>query len=77
MSPDGELAFNPVRRSGVPAVAVTRLSGASLKVKEWEHGHRCSLNALYVAWHHALVAAAELDQLPEEPAVSPRRFWSC
>ena len=32
VSPDGQLAFNPVRRNGVPAVAVTRLSGTSLKV---------------------------------------------
>jgi hypothetical protein len=29
VSPDGRLAFNPARRSGVPAVAVTDLSKSS------------------------------------------------
>jgi hypothetical protein len=62
VSPDGQLAFNPVRRSGVPAVAVTRLSGSSPKVKHQQRGQcRCAWAVSHVADHTA--ATLELDLL--------------
>lgn len=62
MSPDGQLAFNPVRRRGVPAVAVTRLSGSSPKVKQQQRDRcHCAWAVSHVAEH--TVAALELDLL--------------